>query len=503
MLITESTRYLIVPTSSSAPVSKLRLFSGERLLLDLDAHVDFALAETVMYYDLRPFIGLDVRVGHESGKSFGFSQSKPEPISEPSRPLLHFTAGQGWLNDPNGLIYYEGQYHLFFQHNPVGRGWGNMHWGHAVSNDLISWHETDIALYPDELGDMFSGSAIIDRDNLLGLKENEHDPLLLFYTAAGGGRELNAGAKFTQCLAYSTDGAKTFRKYAKNPIVPHIKGGNRDPKVIRDPDSGVYIMALYLDGDEYMLLVSDNLTDWKPLQTINLRGDNECPDFYPLTDSDGRRKWVLTGAHDCCVVGDFDPERGFTNLSETRKFGFGAAYAAQSFEGADGRRLRFSWNRFTDMPSRSFNCEMSVPCEMKLCGGSLRIAPARELYEAVAGRECYENLPAHGISREITLPCLLTLELSRIEEAITINLCGNLLRLDAAGGLITVNGGETMPLCVSAGKVGLQIIADNYGIEIFDLDGRVFGAFAAPMHGSQLIIGGEGSLDRLTVNRRK
>ena len=99
MLITESTRYLIVPISSSAPVSKLRLFSGERLLLDLDAHVDFALAETVMYYDLRPFIGLDVRVGHESGKSFGFSQSKPEPISEPSRPLLHFTAAQGWRTD--------------------------------------------------------------------------------------------------------------------------------------------------------------------------------------------------------------------------------------------------------------------------------------------------------------------------------------------------------------------------------------------------------------------
>ena len=229
MLINSLTRYLLIPISWGAKVSKLRLFEGENLLLDLDAAVCFEAPESVMYYDLSPWFGRDIAVVHESGKVFGFSEKKPTAPFSACRPKVHFTAEYGWLNDPNGLVYYEGRWHMFFQHNPAGVRWGNMHWGHAVSDDLVHWEEDGDALVPDETGDMHSGSAIIDHENKLGLNTPENEALLLFYTTAGGNRELCAGAKFEQCLAYSIDGAKTFYKYEKNPIVPHIIGCNRDP----------------------------------------------------------------------------------------------------------------------------------------------------------------------------------------------------------------------------------------------------------------------------------
>lgn len=502
MLITNETKYLVIPTSKSAEKSKVYLKSGGKLLLDLDAKVDFANPESVFYYDISRFEGLDIEVAHESGKSFGFSELPAEPTHEDIRPELHFTAKKGWINDPNGLCFYEGKYHLFFQHNPVGLPWGNMHWGHAVGTDLIHWTELGDVLFPDETGDMYSGSAIVDTDNLLGLKVNEHDPLILFYTAAGGNRELSADRKFTQCIAYSTDGGCTFKKYEKNPVVGHIKGWNRDPKVIRDPKSGVYVMALYLDGDEYALLTSSNLSDWKILQTLSLPGDNECPDFFPL-EEDGKLKWVLCGAHDCAMIGDFDPERGFINTGDVRKFGFGKPYAAQSFNlGGSLRRVRIAWNRFTGIPSKNFNCELGVPCEVTLSGGKLRLAPVKELDSCFAKAQTYENLPSHGVKFNLTLPCDIEISVSKSEEPVSVVLCGNELKLDAAG-ILTVNGGDSMPLRMDDGKVAFRVIADHYGLEVFDLSGVSYGAFEAIPSGDTLTFGGEGSLDRLIVREVK
>ena len=162
---------------------------------------------------------------------------------EKYRPQYHFTTRRGWINDPNGLIYYKGKYHLFYQHNPAAVHWGPMHWGHATGTDLIHWQEQPIALYPDESGTMFSGCAVVDEQNLTGLGvDPASPPLLFFYTCAG--------KPFTQNLAYSLDGGRTVVKYARNPVVPNLHGGEeRDPSVAFDPASGTWRMALYL-GDE-------------------------------------------------------------------------------------------------------------------------------------------------------------------------------------------------------------------------------------------------------------
>ena len=503
MLINEKTGYLVLPTSKEALKTKVYIKSGGELLIDLDVKVDFENPETVFYYNISRFAGLDVEVTHESGKSFGFSEKAADVIEDGYRPKLHLTAKKGWINDPNGLCFYEGKYHIFFQHNPVGLPWGNMHWGHAVSEDLVIFEEKGDVLYPDELGDMYSGSAIVDTENLLGLKENEHDPLILFYTAAGGNRELSAGKKYTQCIAYSTDGGETFRKWAKNPVVPNIKGCNRDPKVIRVPGSDIYVMALYLDGSEYALLTSKNLSEWKELQRINLPGDNECPDFYPLFDEDGKMKWVLSGAHDCALIGDFDPERGFTNYGEPQKFGFGKAYAAQSFNlGENLRRIRVAWNRIGNLPTKNFNSELGIPFEVTLRGGKVRLSPAKEVEEFFTKVTAEEKLPSHGISRVVSNPCYITFELSESEEPIIIHLFGNELKLDASG-ILTVNGGDSMPLMISDGRAAFSVIADSVGIEVSDLSGLSYGVFEAVPAGNTLTIGGEGSLDRLTVREAR
>ncbi len=497
MIINQSSRYLVVPTSQRAEKTSL-LIESDVPLLDLDVKVDFAHPETVFYYDLAPFMGLDVKITHKSGKSFGFSESAPARKAHVHRPLLRFTPNLGWINDPNGLIRYEGKYHLFFQHNPVGLAWGNMHWGHAVSTDLINWSELGDVLCPDRLGAIYSGSAIVDADNLLGVKENEHDTLVLFYTAAADAHRLASG-NYTQCIAYSTDGGVTFKKWHGNPVVPHIKGSNRDPKVVRDPESGVYVMSLYLDEDEYAVLTSQNLTEWTLVNRFRVPGDNECPDLCPMRDeSTGRIRWVFLGAHDCVLVGDFDPIHGFVpSDSFPTKLGFGRPYAAQSFNlGDDLRRVRLSWNRFGTVGGL-YTSSMSIPCELTLRSGRVSILPAREVTSALTLTESGENLPFLGFSRRLTRPCMISLTASKFEVEPTIDLFGTEIKL-GLNGTLTVEG-ESMPLPPNDGSYSLVLVYDNSGLEIFDGEGRVFGAFDVYPTSDRLILGGEGSLDKLEI----
>ncbi len=155
-------------------------------------------------------------------------------------PQFHFSPARNWTNDPNGMVFYKGEYHLFFQHNPTGLDWGNMTWGHAVSGDMLHWTQRKNAILPDEFGTIFSGSAVVDWNNTAGFQSGQQPVIVCIYTSAGGTSPESKGRPFTQLIAYSNDCGRTWVKYAKNPVLGHIAGGNRDPKVFwhRRAESG-------------------------------------------------------------------------------------------------------------------------------------------------------------------------------------------------------------------------------------------------------------------------
>jgi len=299
--------------------------------------------------------------------------------NELHRPQFHFTAKENWINDPNGLVYSDGVWHLFFQHNSESTIWGNMTWGHAVSDDLLHWKQLEHKLYPDALGTMFSGSAVVDSAGTAGFGKGA---LLVFYTAAG--HFVTPKQPHTQCLAYSTDSGKSWQKYADNPIVESFEEGNRDPKVIWHEGSGQWIMALYLSGNQYCLLRSADAKSWTRFQDLTLPGVTECPDFFPLTDDSGTERWIFWGAKGLYLVGSFDGQ-AFVPETEALVCEHGInGYAAQTWSDApDNRRIQISWMANGQYPEMPFNQQMSIPVELSLSGTgkdvTLRRWPVSEL----------------------------------------------------------------------------------------------------------------------------
>ena len=208
------------------------------------------------------------------------------------RPAFHFTADYGWINDPNGLVYQDGSYHLYFQYNPFDTKWNNMSWGHAVSQDLLHWKQEKSVLFPDEDGMIFSGSAITNDRELLGFSK---DTLLFFYSAAGSSNEWSQGKEFVQKLAYSTDGGQTLEKQAA-PCLPTIAKENRDPKVFYHKKSGGYIMCLWLEENEFALFRSEDLAVWTQTDRFTLKDAWECPDLVELMDEKGKSHWMFWSA---------------------------------------------------------------------------------------------------------------------------------------------------------------------------------------------------------------
>ena len=483
-------KYFVLPINYHAQDKRLYFYIGEELVYDLVAAIDAYEPDEKFYINIERFRGKMIRVTTEPEVEFPIELSDTgvgdkEAYCGKYRPLAHFTAKRGWLNDPNGLVYTQGKYLMFYQHNPAACTWENMHWGYAVSHDLVHWEEKDIALYPDPDGTMFSGGAILDKENVTGLKTNEKDVILLFYTAAGSTSETAKEKPFTQCLAYSTDGGETFIKYDKNPLIEQTAPGNRDPKVICHEESGQYIMALYLDDHVYALYASENLLNWKEIQRIRIPEEIECPDFYPLAvDGDpDRQKWVLIGASDKYFLGDFDGTRFVPSTEEPMRLNYGnASYAAQSWSDMpDGRRVRISFfsGELTGMP---FGSCMSMPAEMSLktiqSETKLCIYPAKEienLYEEVCQpgdvevnevRSCEMRLD--GKSYDICF------RIRPKEHAVFHwSLFGLTLSYDAEKGILSCLDREA-PVRLTDGILDIRIVIDTICAEIYADRGSVF-----------------------------
>ncbi len=485
-------KYIILPVNHHAEKRCLKFYESNKLVYDLQIELDFENPEVEFYLNVERFAGKVLELVTEPDMILDIAKSDTKyPVEESYigkyRPGFHFSAQRGWINDPNGLVYYRGLYHMFYQYNPVGCKWGNMHWGHAVSRDLVRWEEREPALYPDELGTMFSGSAIVDTRNVTGLKQNHNDVILLYYTAAGNtDSELSRTQPFTQCLAYSIDGGDTFEKYAGNPVVPFMEQENRDPKVIYDKEKDIYVMVLYLTGNRYMLLTSDNLLDWTPMHEITLEEDAECPDFYPLF-ADGNEnsiKWVFSGASDRYLVGSFDG-KCFHPETESRKLQYSRdSYAAQTWSdipAGDGRRIRIGWNRF-DLSGTPSNLAMGFPCEMILrtCSGEpfLCAYPVREI-EGLYG-ECFN---AHNIkvapSDPYRRPLIgklydITLDISGTSKgSFKISLFGMEIHGDMVNNKLTCLD-HTAPMESLDDSIELRMLVDINSMELFVNKGIAF-----------------------------
>ena len=271
------------------------------------------------------------------------AQTGSVTYQEPFRPQFHYTPAQNWMNDPNGLVYCKGEYHLFYQYNPFGDTWGHMSWGHAVSRDLVRWQELPLAI-PEE-GDelIFSGSAVVDRDNTSGLGTRENPAMVAIYTSARPGSQ-------AQSLAYSTDRGRTWTKYAGNPVLDIGSGEFRDPKVFWYAPSNQWIMAVVLATEHRVsFYASKNLKDWTHLSDFGpanaVGGVWEVPDLFQLPVDGNRKKtkWVLVvninpggiagGSAAQYFVGDFDGTR-FT-AENAGAYTPPAGDVLADFEGAD------------------------------------------------------------------------------------------------------------------------------------------------------------------------
>ncbi|MGC4033295.1 MAG: glycoside hydrolase family 32 protein [Tepidisphaeraceae bacterium] len=419
--------------------------------------------------------------------------AEPLPTyTEKYRPQFHFTAARDWLNDPNGLVYYEGEYHLFFQRR-VGKllSDGNMTWGHAVSTDLMHWRELPDAITPDEHGSIWSGSAVVDWNNTTGFGKDGKPPLVAMYTAAKD--------PFSQHLAYSTDKGRTWTKYVGNPVLPNIHGKNRDPKVIWHEPTKKWVMALYLDRrHEFAIFDSPDLKNWTKLQDVTLDGDDECPDFFPLPlDGDKSKiKWVFTGANARYVVGTFDGKT-FTRETDVMPSEFGGSYyAAQTYSDTpDGRRIQIGWLRRDGVlpDNMPFNQQMSVPCELTLKstprGPRLFRYPVRELEDLANGKPPHVMIerPLGKDDLLLGVTCeLLDFGMRLVmgsAKSVTLNVRGHPITLHAEGKTVALTGWDRrVSLPVENGQISLRVLIDRTSIEVFTQNGSVVlsGCFLPP-----------------------
>jgi fructan beta-fructosidase len=484
-----SKRYLNLPIKHGAPKRVVTTLVDGRAELKNDIELANAEPDWWAPMDVNAWRGrtLTLQVDQLSEDSTALAAIEPGDAikggetlyREPMRGQFHFSAQRGWNNDPNGLVFFRGEYHQFFQHNPYGWDWGNMHWGHSVSRDLVHWQQLPEAMAPDALGPMFSGSAVVDRGNTSGFGKPGHPAQVLIYTAAGD--------PTVQCLAYSTDG-RVFTKYHGNPVVKQFTPGNRDPKVIWHEPSRKWVMTLYVETNKVHtihFLSSPNLKDWTVMSRVD--GFFECPDFFELPlDGDATKKhWVLTAASSEYLVGSFDGTTftpGSAKLTGHRGRGFYAAQTFSDLPSADRRRIQIGWFQ-TPTPGMPFNQSMTIPLELKLAstleGPRLTWTPVKELesLRAKSHRVAPMTLPPDGANPLADLKVELVELRAEFEPGdaseVGFQVRGARITYDARKQELVVND-HRAPAALRDGKMRLTVYCDRMGLEVFASDGLTY-----------------------------
>ena len=390
----QSKKYLLLPVQESAEVSNIKVIGSSRQLKTLNVrlannHIDYYVPLCLQEFVGEKGLMLDVHVNgtyrtdggistFSCWKNMSFSDTFDMQNREQYRPVYHHTPAYGWMNDPNGMFYKDGVWNLYFQHNPYGSQWENMTWGHSTSTDLVHWKYEGDAVESDALGTVFSGSAVVDKDNTAGFGKGA---VIALYTSAGENQ--------TQSMAYSTDNGKTFTKYEGNPIITSNVPDFRDPHMFWNEDIKKWNMILAA-GQHMEIYTSDNLKDWKLESSFGAEYGNhggvwECPDLMKLkVRGTDKEKWMLIcninpggpfgGSATQYFVGDFDGHK-FTCDSKpevTKWMDYGKDhYATVTFDNApEGRRVAIAWmsnwQYATQVPTQQYRSGNSIPRDLGL-----------------------------------------------------------------------------------------------------------------------------------------
>jgi fructan beta-fructosidase len=401
---------------------------------------------------------------------------------EPHRPQFHFTPPSKWMNDPNGMFYLDGEYHLSYQYYPDSTVWGPMHWGHAVSKDLIRWEHLPVALYPDSLGYIFSGGSVVDINNTSGFGSLENPPVVAAFTHNDPKGEKAGRNDFqTQSIAWSPDKGRTWTKYSGNPVLSNKKGIRdfRDPKLIWHEDSRKWIMALAV-YDRVQFYGSLDLKTWEYLSDFGIPGDTrlwECPDLFPLTDpKSGEIRWVLLvsiqqeapngGTATSYFIGDFDGQKFLGDPENQKWLDWGTDnYAFVTWDNApvgENERIGIgwmsNWQYAQEVPTATWRSAMTVPriLELQLVGADYALS-AKPIKSLETLRASETKLTTLGITGE-----------QEVSGSFSPSQCEILLRTDLANttaGLfgITLSNGAGDRLILGFDRDNNQVWVDRRG----------------------------------------
>ena len=496
MKIVAESSYLLFPVEDNAPEIVVKI-QHSKTNVPITNHI--RLAENKIDYwvklDITNLAGEEIHIFIENTNKnlLGFKNIKQSDTfefdyNEPYRPLYHFTPEYGWMNDPNGMVYLDGEYHLFFQYNPFGTKWQNMHWGHAVSTDLTSWTYLPVAIAPDTLGAIFSGSAVIDVNNTAGFGKNA---MIAIYTSAG--------KEQSQSIAYSTDKGRTFTKYEGNPVIPNPGIPDfRDPKVFWHNESAQWIMSL-ATKQTITFYGSVNLKDWQKLSEF---GDGigshggvwECPDLIPMTYN-GKTKWVLLvsinpggpngGSATQYFIGNFD---GTNFTADALPYPLWLDYGRDNYAGvtwsdvpeSDGRKIFMgwmsNWDYANNVPTQNFRSAMTVARDLKITNNGKHLVVANyPVNEMLSLRAKTTEHPTISVNNNYEINNILENNEGAYEIELTI-LPQNSLHF---GFKLNNNKGEELEFRFDLSTQFFSIHRDKSGL--VDFDGRFASGMNAPL----------------------
>ena len=499
---------LLLPVQESAEIANIKVIADNKQVKVLNVrlakdHVDYYVPLYIEEFAGLKGLALDIHVNGDYNqvglsslacwKEMKFSDSFDMTNREQYRPVYHHTPAYGWMNDPNGMFYKDGVWNLYFQHNPYGSQWENMTWGHSTSKDLVHWTFDGDPVQPDALGTIFSGSAVVDKNNTAGFGKNA---IVALYTSAGESQ--------TQSMAYSTDGGKTFTKYAGNPILTSSVPDFRDPHMFWNEDIKKWNMILAA-GQHMEIYTSDNLKDWKLESAFgegygNHGGVWECPDLMKLkVRGTDKEKWMLVcninpggpfgGSATQYFVGDFDGHK-FTCDSKpevTKWMDYGKDhYATVTFDNApEGRHVAVAWmsnwQYANQVPTQQYRSGNSIPRDLGLFEYKgetyCSVVPSKEITAARSKRASKKLAEACEMVVDLKGDAIITLSNDKGEKVVmNYDAQAENFSMDRtkSGKVDFSNDFAATTKAPTYGKLNqLRIFIDKSSIEAIDAEGKM------------------------------